>query len=101
MMIAEQVKIGEGATFGYGSDRNPYTVIAVSTSGKQITIQADEVMVTRGSYIEEQDCVFLPDTEGSTIVARWNESRQRWMVGGKRGTVVSVGVRRYYRDPHF
>ena len=42
-------KVGDGASFGYGSDTYPYNVIEVSASGKTIKIQADTYNHSPGS----------------------------------------------------
>lgn len=95
-------KVGDGITFHAGSDCYPWTIIAVSPSGKKITVQRDKAVRTDDNgYGGEQEYSITPDPTGAT-----NELSYR-----KDGYFHTVGCsmewwnrwtlgRRRYDDPH-
>jgi hypothetical protein len=94
--------IGQPATFGYGSDCYPGTVIAQSKSGKEITIQSDNYRAISGDHFSCNVVYeYTPNPNGATSKYRWNEKRQAFTQGGARGNACCVGVRRAYSDPSF
>lgn len=91
-------EVGMGATIQVGSDCYPYTVIAVSPSGKTVTIQEDEAQLVSGSiFSKRQEYEYRSNPNGRTMTVRRNK-HGRW---GKRHFPVYIGRRRYYRDPSF
>lgn len=96
--------LGMGATAGYGSDRYPYTVVAISASGKQITVQADDYKPAPGHhYINNQVYTYTPNTSAETKVFTLRDNG-RWVLKGeskKGGLCLGLGHRRHYHDPHF
>jgi len=66
-----QFKVGDGATMHIGSDANVWTVIAVSPSGKTITIQGDKATL---------DPTWKPDFHPGGFVGHVsNNHEQRWI----------------------
>lgn len=90
--------VGMGATLCVGSDRYPYTIVAVSKSGKSFTMQADNVTSVSGTF-QQGNVVskFEPNLNGPTVKVRFNHLG-RWVSGG---TTIRIGGRDYYLDPHF
>lgn len=97
-------EIGMGATSTVGSDRSPYTITAVSPSGKQITVQRDEVMIVNPDGLGNGDYVTMPNPKAPEQVYTLR-SNGRWIMKGSPMTAwwlaIYPGTRDYYRDPHF
>jgi hypothetical protein len=115
-------EVGMGATQLLWTDRHPYTIIEVSKSGKQFLMRSDKAIRTddRGYFTESQSYRYEPDPSGHVTLVRlcrdgrWREVsfERRYDVervvpavderrGRAVGTVVAVGMRKEYRDPHF
>jgi hypothetical protein len=106
-------RVGDGATvYGY-SDRQSYTIVAVSPSGKTITIQRDNAVranldednfspggfVGHRSHPGGQKWDITPDSTAPTEKARWSEKRQKFFL---KGGYTSVGAGRHeYYDYNF
>lgn len=89
---------GEGATkLGY-TDRNPYTVVRVSSSGKRCWVKADEYERTDANGISDvgQAYQFTPNPEAPEVELRW--TGRRWMSNGQ---TYIVGKREKYHDFSF
>jgi hypothetical protein len=43
-------RVGVGASHGHGSDCYPFTIVAVSKTGHQITLRADNAKVVKGDF---------------------------------------------------
>lgn len=99
--------VGMGASYGAGSDSYPATIIEVSKSGKQLTIQHDEIIVTgewaQGEY-EAKTYSTIENPEGATAVYTLRKNG-RWILKGQPISAwycaLSIGQRRYRQDPHF
>lgn len=92
--------IGDGATICWHSDRHAATVIAVSPSGKTVTVQEDRsIRIDHNGMSESQEYRYEPDADGATYQVRCN-ARGQWRVlgGGQR---VLFGERRAFRDFSF
>jgi len=76
-------QVGDGANFGYGGDTYPYTVIAVSKSGRTITLQADAYRYTNpeGVYTERQTFTFTRSKYGRQLVATLRKDGHYRIVG--------------------
>jgi len=63
--------VGEGAGVRCGSDVRAYTVIAVTTSGKTVTLQRAKTRVTKPAarYGDRIEYAYEPDPNGSVIKA--------------------------------
>lgn len=61
-------EVGDGVTQMLGSDRYPYTVIEVSKSGKQVTVQADRATQTAGGMSDSgQRYTYEANPQGKTV----------------------------------
>ena len=88
---------GMGATLVMHSDREPYTILTVSKSGKSFTMQEDSA--TRNDMngmSESQDCTFAPNPSGHIVTVRM--TKKGWRMSGCK---VLVGVRDSYYDYSF
>jgi hypothetical protein len=99
-------EVGMGATYGYGSDSNPYTITWVSPSGKELHVTQDEVMVVNGEWTGPQDYVTLSRTEEEAPHMVFTLRKDgKWLPKGvaryARQRSLSIGYRRYYQDPSF
>ncbi len=104
--------VGDGATVVLYSDRHAYTVVAVSKSGKTITLQRDKATLLNSAGSGEPDAlVFEPggfaghtsgvqrwayeeDEDGKTIKASLRKDG-RWRVS-KSGERVKPGRHEHY-----
>ncbi|MNJ89976.1 hypothetical protein D3C87_75650 [compost metagenome] len=95
-------EIGMGATYGYGSDCYPGTVIWVSSSGKKIKVQGDNYKRTdkAGPFTESQEYEYSED-KGGPIYEFSLRKDGIWKEVGSNSHTVGLGFRRAYQDPHF
>jgi len=96
----QDIKVGDGATLMYWSDREPATIIEINKSGKTIKIQRDKATrVDDNGMSEVQEYEFERDHDGIiyTVSKRKNGL---WKIRGTE-TVVRVGVRDKYYDYSF
>ncbi len=105
----ETIKVGDGVTYGVGSDRYAATITAVSKSGKTVSFTDDEYKAAEGSeYYGNQSYVYTSVEPYSSVdpmgqertnvrQARWNEKAQAFKYFGR---VLSPG-RHAYSDPSF
>jgi hypothetical protein len=84
------------------SDRHPGTVIAVSKSGRRVTIREDSATRTdKNGFSESQTYDITPNPEGRTDTYSLRK-KGRWVpVGLKSGGQVTFGHRAAYLDPSF
>lgn len=90
--------VGDGATMYVGSDCYPYTVVKVSPSGKTIEMREDHYRIVSGDGSFQRgipEISYSPQPNAVPLTVRYTNRGWRW-----RGSPVSVGFRRYYRDPH-
>jgi|SRR5215471_2769688 len=88
-----QWKVGDGATYCGWSDRNAYTVIAVTRCS--ITLRRDKATRTDTNRMSDaQSYTFEPDPEGRVIKARL--TKRGWRVGGQRGAAIIPGRDEFY-----
>lgn len=80
-------KVGMGATVRGWSDRDPYEVIAVSPSGKQVTLRAMKA---------ERDPTWQPEwVAGGFAGTVVNQNEQRWIIeSDPNGEVIKVNLRK-------
>lgn len=94
------IEIGDGVTFGVGSDRYAGTVTDVSASKKTIKFQQDKAKMKSGcSIYEHQDYDYTRDENGTVRSARWSGARNAYVVVGQ-GRILTPGRNQYY-DPSF
>jgi hypothetical protein len=74
--------VGTLATLRIGSDTYAGTIVAVSKGGNVITFEFSDRIRDRVRATLRKDGTYR-------------------MVGSKRGTAITLGVARDYRDPHF
>lgn len=92
---AEKFDVGDGATVLHWTDRTACTVIAVSPSGKTITLQADHAYRTDTNGMSDaQKYRYERDLLGATYTARRNR-RGEWKVL-RSGQRVVAGRRSYH-----
>ena len=100
MEINTTPEVGDGATICYRSDTHAATIIAVSKSGKRVTVQRDVATRTDSNGMSEsQSYEYTPNIDGEveTFSLRKNG---RWVKKGEavNGTGLMFGVRREYFD---
>jgi hypothetical protein len=96
------VAIGDGVTQMMGSDRYPYTIVAVENE-KRLTIQADNYELIEGSCLSEhQTYRYTPNQQGELIRITLR-SNGRWVKMGERNTDIGYSLRgrEAYCDPSF
>lgn len=90
-------EVGMGATLCWWSDRDPYTIIKVSASGKTFWMQADNYKRIDNNYMSEiQDYEYTPNPNGVVRCVRLTV--RGWQSNGQ---YVAVGHRRRYYDYSF
>lgn len=93
--------IGDGVSITQGSDRHAGTVIAVSASGKTVTVQQDdgELLNQDGKGIfGNQQYTFKPNDKGIVRTFRRHKDGRFYGPGG--WPLMSPGRSAFY-DPHF
>lgn len=92
-------RVGELATVQTGSDRRPYTVVAVSPTGVRLTLQARAYRrADDGANPERQAWLTWEEPSGEIVLAhRGGDGRYR--VRGR--FLVTLGVADVYLDPSF
>jgi len=97
----EPPKVGDAATLSYGSDCEPATVIAVSKSGHEITIQLDDWKITSGGEHDgSAQYEYSRNPNGGKVKARRRKNGRYGTKNSSRPN-VHIGSRRRYYDPHF
>lgn len=90
-------QVGEGATLCWWSDRDPYTIIKVSASGKTFWMQEDNYKRTDNYGMSDvQDYEYSPNPNGQIRQVRLTVNG--WQSNGQ---YVAVGHRRRYYDYSF
>lgn len=101
------VEVGMGATVHFYSDAHAYTIIKVSKSKKQITIQRDTATLSKDFKPEfivggfaghctnqsEQTYTYERNEDGEVYVFRWSEKKQRYVY---KHLNLSGGRRQFY-----
>jgi hypothetical protein len=102
---ANAPKVGDLASFGYGADSYPYTVVAVSPSGHQVTLQSRKAYACKGNnpFEGRQHYMTVEDPNGALeVFTRRKDGRYRPRGSSYRGCPsVGFGHATYYQDPHF
>jgi len=98
-------KVGDGASLIFWSDRHACTVIAVSPSGKKITVQQDKATRVDGNGMSDmQSYSFECDPNGAIYQFSLRKNGEWCMVGDSSrggGVVCSVTGRYEYYDFSF
>ena len=95
--------VGMGCTRNAVSDCDPCTIIAMSKSGKSITIQDDEFQIISGSECDgTAQYEYYYNPRGSISGATMRKDGSYRLKGSCKGYGrVNIGFRRRYRDPSF
>jgi hypothetical protein len=98
-------EIGMGATGGAGSDCYPYTIVEISPNGKTIWVTSDSHKATKDcEYYGNQSYTYTSNMDGERECYTLRKNG-RWIRKGaglkEYWCGISIGHRRYYRDPHF
>jgi len=96
------IKVGQGATYGIGSDRYPYTVVEVA-SPTRVVVQADNYRRTdKNGFSENQTYEFTPNPNACRIVVT-RRKNGRWHRQGEstKSGAFSFQGRHAYQDPSF
>jgi hypothetical protein len=97
-------EVGMSATMVGWTDRRPATIIAVSASGKKVTVREDKAIRTDSNgMFDAQSYTFEPDENG---IERSYSLRAggRWVQVGqsaKGGARLAIGARSKYHDYSF
>lgn len=101
-LIAAQTRVGF-ATIGMGatqvlySDSHAYTIIAISKTGKTITVQKDKaIRADKNGMSDCQTYTFERDPQGQTRTVRQTKNGWNW-----KGERFLVGIRQEYFDYTF
>lgn len=99
------LNVGDGVTMNIGSDRYPATVIAVSKSGRKVTVQHDTATATEDSnYYGDQSYTYEANPNGRIAEFSYRTSAKGFVQKGEAisyyATCLSQGRRRY-SDPSF
>lgn len=96
--------VGEGVTYGWGSDRYPATIIEVSKNLRTIVIQDDTATPIKEGYdyYSNQKYDITPNPEGGKQTFTWRD-RGVWVKKGlaKASGFLSFSGRDKYSDPSF
>jgi hypothetical protein len=96
--------IGTPATLAWWSDSNPATIIAVSASGKRITVQEDSATRVDGNGMSDsQTYEYERNPEGAIWVFSQRKNGRWYLIGQEMHStpVCHVGSRRKYYDFSF
>jgi len=99
------IEVGMGATKSVGSDSYPYTITKVTSNGNEIHAQRDNSTPTEDSeYYGTQSYTYSQDPNSKVEI--FTLRKNGYFV--KKGKPLnhywdslSLGIRRYYRDPSF
>ena len=93
-------EIGMGATIVFYSDREPATIIQITSNGKRIVLQEDLSTRTDNNGMSEiQQYKYDPNPNGTIHIATLRKDGTYRLSGEK--TVVHIGDRRKYYDYSF
>lgn len=110
------IKIGDGATIYIGTDSYAYTVIAISKSGKQITLQEDISKLDinfrpnfePGGFVhhclngEDQSYTYERNLKGNKVKATLRKNGKWVLVGCPQNSKnLKLGIRRTFYDYNF
>jgi hypothetical protein len=102
-MSMTNINIGSGATIGIGSDCYAATVVAVSASGRVVTVQGDHAVPTNLNGPSEYQTYEYAQNPSGRVQKFSLRKNGRWALVGTKGACyrLHIGSRRSYRDPSF
>jgi hypothetical protein len=100
----DTVRVGQAATFCLWTDSHACEVVAVSPSGRKVTVREMKATIDPafkpefipGGFVghvpnqDDQRWTLESDPAGATHVAHWSDKRKRYEVGGRGGCRVYV-----------
>jgi hypothetical protein len=99
------LEVGMGSTKSVGSDCYPYTIIKIQSNGNEIHAQRDNSTPTEDSeYYGNQSYTYSPNTSAEIEVFTLRKNGYFIKKGKPLNYYwdsLSLGGRRYYRDPSF
>jgi hypothetical protein len=96
------IEIGSGATIVIGTDRDAATVIAVSKSGRKVTVQRDIARRTDSNGMsDQQHYEYARNPEGEVVTFSLRKNGRWWQVGRSGGLVLRLGERDSFYDYNF
>jgi len=99
------LKVGDGATYGIGSDRYPYTVVEIKSEATIIVVADHYKRIDKNGFSENQEYEYTPDPNGCriTVTRRRERDDYVWRKKGetKGGGRFSFHGRNAYQDPSF
>ncbi len=96
-------EIGMGATYSLGSDKYPFTIVAVSPSKRTIFVTEDTAKLVSGTEQDgsaKYEYTARMDVPQEVFTLRKN-GRYHRKGDSTKGGCMTVGHRRRYNDPHF
>lgn len=98
-----EIKVGDGVSYVIHTDRHAGTVIAVSKSGKTLTMQLDKATRTdKNGQSECQEHTYERNPDGLILKFTWREKKKGFQLSAHRGRgCYLIEGRHEYRDPHF
>ena len=102
--FASQVKVGDGATVLYYTDRRAATVVDVRNNGKTVTVQEDTATRTDGlGMTDAQTYEYTRNLDGRTMTFTLRKNGRYVRKGDtmRGGLAVRLGVRNHYHDYSF
>jgi hypothetical protein len=96
------IKVGQGATYGIGSDRYPHTVIEV-VNETRVVVQADNYRrIDNNGFSEDQTYEYAPNPLACRIIVTRRKDGAWRKQGDNSGSgVFSFHGRNAYQDPSF
>jgi hypothetical protein len=99
------LKVGDGATYGIGSDRYPFTVVEIKSETTIIVTADNYRRIDKNGVSESQQYEYTPDPNGCriTVTRRKQGDDYVWRKqgDGKGGGVFAFHGRNAYQDPSF
>lgn len=95
------IEVGQGAVFGIGSDRYPYTIVKI-VNDKKVVVQADHYRRTdNNGQSTSQTYEFTPNPQACEITVTRRTDGSWRKQGEAKGGVFSFHGRHAYLDPSF
>lgn len=105
MPYGKTPEVGMLATYSIGGDCYPYVVVAMTPSGKTVTLRALNAIYVSGSgqdgSAEYRYEPYPEDAEVQEMVATYRRRRDCYCPKGSDCGFVHFGKARYYMDPSF
>jgi len=98
----QTIEVGQGGSYGIGSDRYPVTIIGWTKSGKTIWYQTATGKRTDNNGMSEcQSYEFTPNPNGRVSVGTWRRRVNSFQPKGDNCGYIGTNGYDQYRDPSF